>query len=289
MYNRLIVITPAYNEEKYIEKTIKCVIAQSLRPNRFIIYDDGSTDRTYEIALQYSKKFDFITVIRNNAKKLYDLNQASEAKAFLMALKTAKVKYDFIGKLDADLEFGSDYYKILLEKFSMNRKLGIAGGYCYDTTENGLKLEHTYKFHVRGAARVYRRECWEQIAGIIPKLGWDTVDIAKAQFLGWQTESFSELKIIHHVPTGSKNGYINGRIRKGKCEYMVGSDPIFLIIKLLWQSLANPSPINIFGNSICYISYIVSFLENIEKVGPPEIRKFIKNNQLRRLLLISEK
>ena len=38
------------------------------------------------------------------------------------------------------------------------------------------RLEKTPRFHVRGATKIYRRECWEQIGGLWPAAGWGIID-----------------------------------------------------------------------------------------------------------------
>ena len=42
---RFVLITPAHNEEALIKKTIESVISQTILPMRWVIVDDGSTDR----------------------------------------------------------------------------------------------------------------------------------------------------------------------------------------------------------------------------------------------------
>ncbi len=44
-----VLITPARNEEAFIEKTIASVVSQTVLPARWVIVSDGSTDRTSEI------------------------------------------------------------------------------------------------------------------------------------------------------------------------------------------------------------------------------------------------
>ena len=52
-YLPYVLITPARNEEAFIEKTIESVIHQTVLPVKWVIVDDGSTDRTAEIVCRY--------------------------------------------------------------------------------------------------------------------------------------------------------------------------------------------------------------------------------------------
>ena len=44
---KYVLITPARNEDEYIGKTIEAVIAQTIKPEKWVIISDGSTDKTY--------------------------------------------------------------------------------------------------------------------------------------------------------------------------------------------------------------------------------------------------
>ena len=58
-----VVISPVRNEEKFIENTITCMISQTLRPQRWIIVDDGSSDRTSEIIKKYARSKPWIQLV----------------------------------------------------------------------------------------------------------------------------------------------------------------------------------------------------------------------------------
>ncbi len=68
MKNRLSVIIPVYNGEKYLEKTLEGLVIQTVENFEVIIIDDGSTDATGEIAKKYCDEYnDFSYVYQNHA------------------------------------------------------------------------------------------------------------------------------------------------------------------------------------------------------------------------------
>ena len=69
MNNSYVLITPARNEEAYIEKTIQSVISQTFLPKKWVIVSDGSIDRTDEIVKKYESKYDFIQLLRREASE----------------------------------------------------------------------------------------------------------------------------------------------------------------------------------------------------------------------------
>ena len=51
-----VLITPARDEAQFIELTIKSVLAQSIRPLRWVIVNDGSADGTEAIVSNYAAR-----------------------------------------------------------------------------------------------------------------------------------------------------------------------------------------------------------------------------------------
>ncbi|MBR7190190.1 MAG: glycosyltransferase family 2 protein, partial [Oscillospiraceae bacterium] len=51
------VIMPAYNSEKYIERSVKSVLSQTHENLELIVVDDGSTDKTAEMADAYERRY----------------------------------------------------------------------------------------------------------------------------------------------------------------------------------------------------------------------------------------
>lgn len=278
---RYTIITPIRNEEKYIEKTMHSMINQTIKPIQWIIVDDGSTDDTYNIVAEYAKKYKWITAFRKNTPPSETTETGSIPKAFNFGLKFVKLKnYDFIVKLDGDLSFESDYFERIFKEFEKNPELGIASGGCYEYDKNGnLQLEKVPKFHTRGASKVYRKECFEDIGGIIPHLGWDTVDEIKAWMRGWKTRNFSEIKMIHHKKTGSRGSILRGKIRLGKVGYIVGYNPLFMYLRFLRNIPKSPL---IIGSIAMFIGYVKGWL-NEDKVKDKRLIHFIWKEQLKKI------
>ena len=58
-----VLITPARNEADYIELTLQSMVAQTVRPLKWVIVSDGSTDATPDILAEYRLKHSWIEVV----------------------------------------------------------------------------------------------------------------------------------------------------------------------------------------------------------------------------------
>jgi glycosyltransferase involved in cell wall biosynthesis len=283
MKNNYIVITPAKNESDFISFTIKSMTKQSIKPQKWIIVDDGSSDDTYEIVKKAAQNFTWITIIKTNA----DEKRAPGTKvvnAFNYGLSFIKNDFDYIVKLDADLEFDDDYFEKLLYQFEANSKLGIAGGYCVNPMKgNKQKIDNTPEFHVRGATKMYRKKCFDEIGGLMPIFGWDGIDEMKAMMFGWETRSFKNIVLLHLRPTGKETGLLKYAWRKGTSNYYMGYNPLYLIL----SSINNftKKPYILFGLTL-FSGYAYSYLTNSEQIEDKNLIDFIKKFQKRRIKLL---
>lgn len=125
------VIIPAHNEERFIGRAVRSVLAQSIPDNDYeiIIVDDGSTDRTpYAIKLFE----DSIRVISNET-------QQGLPASLNAAIKCARGKY--IVRVDADDYVRNDYLYILRQFLEDNKEMdAVACDYfIVDDNENVLE------------------------------------------------------------------------------------------------------------------------------------------------------
>jgi len=281
--NDYIVITPVKDEEKYIELTIKSMLKQTIKPLQWAIVDDGSADNTAEIIKTYAKKYPWI-------KGVFGKDQGQRAsgvrhiKAFYQGLSALDNKeWDFIIKLDGDLSFEKDYFEKCFMRFNDNQKLGIGGGVILNVLGDKLIPEKHPMFHVRGATKIYKRECWEAIGGIVVSQCYDTVDEVKANMLGYQTRSFMDIKLIHHRYTGNAYGKWGSSVKNGMANYLSGYHPLFMFAKCVKRFLQQPYSINEVGLGY---GFIKGYLKNIPQAIDSETIKYLRRQQLRRLMFM---
>ena len=280
MKDNYIVITPAKNESNYIRFTINSMIKQSIKPQKWIIVDDGSSDDTYEIVTKAVRNYSWITIIKTNSseKRAPGTNVVN---AFNYGLSTIKKDYSYIVKLDADLEFDEDYFEKMIRKFEINNRLGIAGGICVISTKgNKRKIEKTPEYHVRGTIKMYRKNCFDEIGGLIPKFGWDGIDEMKAMMLGWETRSFRDIIILHLRPTGKETGLLRYGWRRGTLNYYMGYNPLYLILSCI--NNFSKKPYVLFGLTL-FAGYVYSYITNSEQINDKNLIKFIKKFQSQRI------
>ena len=276
-----IVISPVRNEVANIGATIESMKAQTVLPIAWVIVDDGSTDGMVELIRERTLGCDWIRLITLADRGYYDLSGGGEIKAFYRGYRTVShLGFAYLSKLDGDISFGNDYYERLLREFTRDPRLGVASGSVY-YQGNGLTLEKAYRFHVRGAARVYRRTCWEEMGGTPEGLGWDAADVYQARMLGWRTEGFEHIPMIHHVKTWTKGGLLKGRMRAGKIDYVIGSHPLFVLLKVARESVRRPLVV---GALFVLLGYLKAAASRESRVGSACLRSYIKRDQARRIL-----
>lgn len=279
--NDYVIITPAKNEQSYIEITLRSVVHQSLRPSEWIIVNDGSNDLTGNIVEEYAKKYPWIKL--HHRKNLGKRSPGTGViQAFYEGFNLLTMKdWRYLVKLDADLELPDDYFESCLSGFETNSKLGIAGGTIISRTAVGDILEVLPRFHVRGATKIYRRECWRDIQGLIIAPGWDTWDEVKAAFHGWITQSFDHIRLIQLRGTGDVEGTWKDFLKNGKANYICGYHPLFMVAKCFRRLLFTKRPIS--GLALFY-GYISAAIKSVPQVHEKEIIKYLRNQQLRRLI-----
>ncbi len=277
-----IVVTPVFNEEERIGITIESMVAQTVRPQLWMIVDDGSFDNTFEVISSAAKAHSWIEVHKRSKRqdRTEDgLLVASEAKAFLEGLELALRTFqnpEFIVKLDADLEFTRDYFMTLFMEFTRDPKLGIAGGVIYERKGSDLVREKVSTAHVRGATKVFRYACYRDIGGVRPVFGWDVIDEILARDSGWSARSFENVCLIHLRGTASRNGRFAGWARNGYMAYYIGMSPLRMLVRVAFRLLFVGDVVQAGGLVTGYFS---NFLKRAQKLPDVQLRRLVRRNQ----------
>jgi len=278
-------ITAAKNEESYIRRTLASVVNQTQLPKVWIIVSDGSTDRTDEFVMEFARDREFIRFIRleNQGDRAFS-GQAFASNAGYEAIK--ETEFEFVGFLDADITFDSDYYEKLLAMFLANPQLGVAGGEILEHRSGllGPRFGNS-KDNVAGAIQFFRRRCYEDIGSHLVPLqfgGHDLVANIMARMKGWEVRTFSDLPVVHHRPTGSAATTLwRALFRRGKEDYTIGYSALFEIAKCIRRMRERPFVI---ASALALCGYIVAWLTCQRSVLPDEFLRYLRQEQVSRIL-----
>ncbi len=231
--NSYVVISPVKDEAKNIEATLRSMTAQTVRPSLWVIVDDASRDETPQIVGRWAKKHPWIRPLRIERDGQRQPGSAV-IRAFQLGYELIRgSEFDFIAKLDCDMEFSADYFEQLLSKFHQDERLGIASGIYLEVKNGEWKPVPMPGYHAAGASKVIRAKCFEEIGGFLPARGWDTVDQIRAQCRGWTTAHFPELQMRHLRPEGEGIGKLRTNVMHGEIYYATGGGLFFFLLKVL--------------------------------------------------------
>ena len=277
---KYVLITPARNEAQFIELTIKSVVAQTVRPLKWVIVSDGSTDGTEEIVNKYVADHPWIELVRMPERR--ERHFAGKVHAFNAGYASVKhLDYDLIGSMDADISFDPDYFSFLLGKLAEDPALGLVGTPFKD------KTIYDYRFvsieHVSGACQLFRRECFEQIGGYVPVKsgGIDHIAVITARMKGWKTRTFTEKVCLHHRNIGSaERGALNAKFRDGTLDYALGGHPVWELFRTAYQMTREPYVI---GGLALLAGYVTASMRRLERPISHELVAFRRREQMQRL------
>ncbi len=278
-----VIITPAHNEEAFIEKTIRSMINQTVRPLKWIIVNDSSTDRTAEIIEHHARHCDFVRLV--HVRRSGDRNFSNKVRAFNCGLTEAReLGYQYIGNLDADISLEEDYFEKLLYKFETDSHLGLAGGMVSTCIGNDFVSQDVALDSVAGAVQLFRRECFEHIGGYLalPQGGIDAAAEITARMKGWKVCTFPELRVLEHRRTGSsKASPLLARIQEGRRFYSLGYSLLFFCLRCIYRAMNRP---RIVGSGAALCGFLEGMFRRNPLVLPPEIVHYLRAEQRRKLL-----
>ena len=276
-----ILITPARNEAQFIEGNILSVSAQTIRPVKWIIVSDGSTDGTDEIVKRFLAANQWIELVRMPERR--DRHFAAKVHCFNAGYERVRSgSYEVIGNLDADITFEKGYFEFLLQKFAEDRALGVAGTPFVEDSGS-----YDYRFtsleHVSGACQLFRRRCFEEVGGYKPikSGGIDWVAVTTARMKGWKTRTFTEMVCNHHRPMGTaSSGKLKAWYKLGRQDYYLGGHPLWEAFRACLQMRSKP---RVIGGVLLLTGFVWAFVTRAERPIDADLIVFHQREQMQRL------
>ena len=278
---RYLLISPCRNEARYLRRTLDSVAAQSIQPGAWVVVDDGSTDETAAILDEYSRRLPYLRVIRRTRSGQRNVGPGV-VDAFYAGMVAVRVEdFDYLCKLDTDLELPAGYFELLMRRMESNPRLGTTSGKPWFNHPLGRALvpEICGDEMSAGMTKFYRVTCFKEIGGFVPQVMWDGIDCHRARMLGWIAESVSNksLRFIHLRPQGaSHKGIWTGRVRAGFGQYFMGTSPLYYLAVALYRLPAHPTLI---GSAAMLWGYFRSWLKGLPRYDDPEFRLFLRAYQ----------
>jgi poly-beta-1,6-N-acetyl-D-glucosamine synthase len=283
---KYVLITPARNEEAFIEKTLESVIHQTHLPLKWVIINDGSTDGTASRVEPYLAKYDWIQLV--NLPPRRERNFAAKVNAFNKGQELVKgLDYEIVGNLDSDVSLDPDHFEFLMNRFREDQRLGVAGTVFreeggYNSGTDSLEGQ----FYVSGQCQMFRRECFDEIGGYFANKagGIDWIAVTTARMIGWKTRSFREKSFFHHRRLGTaERSAFAASFSYGEKDYYLGGHPLWELFRVAFRATKRPYLVEGVGLGL---GYAWAALRRLERPISKDLVAFHRREQMRKLQAI---
>jgi glycosyltransferase involved in cell wall biosynthesis len=274
-------ISPCRNEQDYMRRTLESVTGQSVPPALWVVVDDGSTDDTPKILEEYAARFDYLRVVRRADRGLRSVGPGV-IDAFYAGYETiAPGDFEYLCKLDLDLDLPPRYFERLIERMEAEPRLGTCSGkpYYVDHERGRLISEWCGDEMSVGMTKFYRTACFEQLGGFVREVMWDGIDCHHCRLLGWTARSWDdpELRFVHLRQMGSsEHNVLVGRRRHGYGQYFMGTSPEYMTVSAVYRMSQPPCVV---GGLAMMWGYLESALARKPRYDDPVFRRFLRGYQ----------
>ena len=152
----------------------------------------------------------------------------------------------------------------------------------------GLRASHDARQlhsveHINGQCQLFRRECFEEIAGYVPIEGGgiDSVAVTTALMKGWKTRSYEERVFEHHRKMGTAGtSELGARFHCRKKDYFFGGHPLWQLFRGSFKMRKRPY---IVGGLALMAGYACCWASRNPRPVSSELMRFHRPEQLTRL------
>ena len=280
-----VLISPCRDEADYMRQTLDSIVAQSVRPAKWVIVDDGSTDTTPQILEEYASQHKWIVIVTRNDRGERAVGPGV-IDAFYAGLNTIDLDdFTYLCKLDLDLEIPSNYFERVLDEMEATPRMANFSGKPYLREEGGrLTSERLGDENAVGQIKFYRTTAFKEIGGFVRQVSWDGIDGHMCRMKSWiaRSEDRPELRFIHLRQMGSSQHSIwVGRLRWGFGKYFMGSAVYYVAAVALYRMFEKPYFVG--GWGILW-GYLKAMLTRAPRFEHKAFRQFLRRFELQSLI-----
>jgi GT2 family glycosyltransferase len=257
-----ILLSAVKDEGAHLETVLRAVIDQTIRPLRWYITDDGSSDTSVEILREYVARYPFIRLRENPRRE--GRNWAAKDRIvnanYQWACQELEGAFDFVGQQDADqAPRNPDFFERLLAEAAKDESIGALGGVVYEGAA-GLQWKPRPCNAVDSlpGSAFFRRRAFEATGGYLPLEygGSDWLIQVDTQRAGYTVKVVPECILYHYRQTNQST--VQGAFKAGLMDASLGSDFLFELLKcarrLTHKPLGLPGSLRLAG----YLYYRVT-------------------------------
>jgi glycosyltransferase involved in cell wall biosynthesis len=259
------VITPVKDEGAHLRRTAEAMIAQTHRPRRWIIVDDGSSDESFEIASAYAAEHEWVTAISSGSVRRRERG-GPIVEAFNRGLAELGEEPEFVVKLDGDLFLPSHYFAWVAATFAADPRAGVVGGLVLINDGGEWVGERMDRRTVHGAIKSYRSACLREIGGLEASMGWDGIDEYAARARDWKVIVLSELHVLHYKARGSAQPWARARWEEGRGAHYMGYRWRAVLLRAGYRMLVEQPPL--LGGVALGLGYLWSAIRHGPQADP---------------------
>ncbi|MFK7739283.1 MAG: glycosyltransferase family 2 protein [Planctomycetota bacterium] len=279
-HGRVLVVSPCRDEQDYVRRTLDAITQQSHPPALWVIVDDGSTDDTPRILAEYAERFPFIRVIRREDRGKRSVGPGV-IEAFYHGLDAVDMdEFEFVCKLDLDLDMPRDYFERLITAMRHEPRLGSFSGKPFYLDEAGDERDEFCDDEITvGMTKFYRVDCFREIGGFVRQVMWDGIDSHRCRMLGWIARSSGDkqLRFEHLRAMGSSDkNVLRGRRRHGAGQHFMGTSLAYICASAVRRVFQAPF---LLGSAAMSWGYLSSWFRRVPRYDDLQFRKFLRGYQ----------
>jgi biofilm PGA synthesis N-glycosyltransferase PgaC len=188
------ILVPCYNEQEVILASLKSMLMQTYPRLEILVIDDGSSDRTYELA----KRLEF----DDGHRALRVLHKKNEGKSTALNLGIKHASGDLVCAVDADSKLDKEAIGLMVQHFKDPQIAAVAGS-VYIANQNNFLTKLQALEYIEGLNMVRNGQSFLKLVNIIPgPIGMFRKEALKKVGL-YEHDTFAEdcdltLKLIAH-------------------------------------------------------------------------------------------